>query len=116
MTQEHLEVLRTAHARVAAVTYFTVERATRASDGAGGQTIVWNTVASGHGTFKQNRSTKQNASERLTNVSGVLLVCAYDVDVKPTDRVRAKDFSYDVLAVDMDTDELLVRNVTLESR
>lgn len=116
MNQDHLDILRKAQARVFGVTHFTVERATRESDGAGGQTTVWNTVASGHGTFKQIRAGRQDVSERVGNVISMSLVCAYDTDIRATDRVRTKNGSYDVASVDLDSDELLVRNVLLEVR
>lgn len=116
MTEEHLELLRNAHARVYGVTWFTVERPTREPDGAGGVLLQWNTVASANGTFKRTRGDRREIQERISNGTGVSLVCAYDVDVRTGDRIRAKGISYDALTVDIDTDELLVRTVTLEVR
>lgn len=116
MTEEHLELLRNAHARVNGVTWFTVERPTREPDGAGGVSLQWNTIASAHGTFKRTRGDRREIQERVSGGVGVSLVCAYDVDVRQGDRIRAKGISYDALAVDIDTDELLVRTVSLEVR
>lgn len=116
MNEAHLSTMRAAHARVFGVSWFTVSRGTRTADDAGGQTIEWHTVSSGNGTIKQTRASKQAASERLLNQSGVTLMCAYDTDVTAGDRVVAKGVTYDVLSVDIDSDELLVRSVILESR
>lgn len=116
MTEAHLDLLRTAHARVCGVTWFTVERATREPDGSGGVLLQWNTVASAHGTFKRTRADRRDVQERVGSTVTVSLVCAYDVDIKQGDRVRARGVSYDVSTVDVDSDELLVRTVTLEVR
>ena len=114
MTEEHLDILRAAHARVVGVSWFTVERATRTADGAGGQTIAWHTVASGHGTFKRSTGSKRSFSERLVENFQMVLTCAYDIDVASGDRIRSKGITYNVASVDIDSDELLVRTVALE--
>jgi len=116
MNEAHLDLLRTAHARIYGVTWFTVERPTRESDGAGGVSLQWNTVASGNGTFKRTRADRRDIQERVSGAVGVSLICAYDADVRQGDRVKAKGITYDVMTVDIDSDELLVRTVTLEVR
>ena len=114
MNADHLEVLRAAHARVYGISWFTVERATRTPDGVGGQTIEWHTVASGHGTFKRSNGSKRSYAERLVENYQMTLTCAYDVNINQGDRVKAKDVTYNVQSVDVDSDELLVRTAILE--